>query len=244
VLIRYAFTEPSHPDGRAILSLLKSAKDVKLLPSSQRAGDYSVRTQHGQKVGFEYVNASGFYQDLVSERMDFKMAKLVEDYDVRLLIVSGKLGETHNGLTIVDGWRVHQFAWGSVERKLTRYGHTGVAVHMVDNPARAANLILRLSRSLEQRPLEGLKVKLGMPAPVQPLGHQDAQVRLLTMFPMLGGERARDVIAHYGTLREALIWMTSETEPNALAGVPGIGKGVSKAVKEFLDVESHAGRTE
>lgn len=233
MLIRFAYTESAHPDGRVILQILRAGKSVQVLSSSQRAGDYSVKTSHGQTIGFEYVNAAGFYTDLVTRRLDFKMANLVLDYDVRILIVSGRLEETHDGYTIVDGWSVHKFAWGNVERKLARYGHAGISIHMVRSPHHAANLILRLARSLEKHPLEPLGQQLALPPPVAPLGVQDAQARLLTEFPMIGGKRARDVLQFCGTLRGALGWITRDKD--AMTGIPGIGSSARKAIQKFLD---------
>ena len=228
MLIRYSATEPSHPDGRRILDTLTIAKGVTMLVSNQRASDYSCKTTHGQRVGVEYVTPNGLYQDLLSERLDYKIGMLVQDYDIPILLVGGRLTESREGGLFIEG-RVYKYLWASYLRKKARLQWNGVIWEELPSVAKAANYILKVFRSFEATPLEPLQEKPSRTR-ILPMGSLDGQVLLLSQFPGLGDTRARALLEWGGNLQTALRMLIE-----GKVDVPGIGKVTLKEITAFME---------
>ncbi len=106
--------------------------EVGWVQESLYAGDYHFLTINYKRVGIERKTVSDLISSLSNERLSDQLFRLVEHYDIKILLLEGKWGQVYDG-SILTAHGVTQWKWDTVWNFIQTWQDRGVTIQMTTN---------------------------------------------------------------------------------------------------------------
>ena len=191
------------------------------------AGDLLVATDDSCLLAIERKTASDLLNTLRDDRLFPQLAKLREVSPWAYLIVCGVFQPGPGGICIADG-RATGWNWASVQGALLTAQEMGVHVLHVASDADYEASVIRLAN----RDRSALRI-----APARDVTIISEQEQVLASLPGIGGEKARALLAEFGSAHLALHYLTVWDRYWHHQGVAGIGDGIRRKVRRALGLD-------
>lgn len=198
--------------GGGVLPHLASMTGVDLSVARLVHGDYLV----DNRLCVERKTVRDFAASIIDGRLFAQARRLARTPQRACVILEGSvpLGREH-----VQGVRRRALQGAVVTLTLV----LGLPVLRASTPAETAELMLLAARQLSQS-LKGRSFRRGFGTS----GGRRQRLFMLQGIPGVGAERANALLNHFATL--AAVFAATEKE---LRGVPGIGRGLAKAIRQL-----------
>jgi len=167
-------------------------------------------------VGVERKTPNDFVSSFQSGRLNDQIARLVDEYDLSVLLIDGAFNRSNRGTT-----GLHKFPYQTVQSTLFRVQMQGVkVVHLDGRVATLGSTLLGLYHYLYREHTwslqrGGVKVMRGVEVPV----------RMLAQIPGVGVDKAKVLIEEFGDITSIMLKSTDD-----LQDVKGIGPKLAEAI--------------
>jgi len=186
---------------------LKVQMDVRRL----EVGDYVV----SERVAFEFKTAQDFEASIIDGRLFKQCEELIDNFDRPVILVQGEC--------LFHG-RLHPNAVrGAIASITTDYG---IPVINVDTANEAALLIIAYARREQGEPDKNIRYN----AKRRAFTDEQFQESIIAAFPSVGVKLARELLNHFGSVKEVINASLDE-----LKVVPMIGEGKAQRVLELIN---------
>lgn len=212
---------------------LKSLGKVSSYPESQGADFFWLN--NGIRIGVQRKEIKDFISSVQDGRLGKELLQM-EQLDIRVLIVEGKLRWTRDG-ELVDGWV--RLTKPQLRGALFTVQSKGVWVEWSENKDETLDVIRELYRWSEKDTHSTLLVRQGPRTDGWgKRSNKDWQIHILSSLPGIGAGLAEKIIDHFGTVPLQLSVPKSE-----LLKVDGIGKQkVNKILEALYEDEEDQGQ--
>jgi ERCC4-type nuclease len=179
-------------------------------------------TTTGIVAGIEHKKPNDLLSSLANGRLDSQLAGLIGECDVPILLVHGDMRASAEGRVIAHGFETG-WSYDSVFNKLQTYQELGVRLQFCPYGDEAfVRRIIALARYF-CKPHHHLTPRVhGLEVFAR---ETDAPTLALAQLPGVGVDRARKLIAHFGTLQAV-----GNASVNDLRFVEGIGPKVAQRI--------------
>jgi ERCC4-type nuclease len=191
------------------------------------AGDLLVATYDSCLLAIERKSANDLLNTLRDNRLFPQLARLRDVSPWAYLVVCGTLQPGPGGLCVADG-RSTGWNWASVQGALLTVQEMGVHVLHVASDADYEAAVIRLAN----RDRSALRV-----APARDVTIVSEQEQILASLPGIGAEKARALLAEFGSAHLALHYLTVWDRYWHHQGVAGIGDGIRRRVRKALGLD-------
>lgn len=207
---------PIHADHRegntATVELLRTSPDFDLTLTHLKLGDYLV----DERLLFERKTMTDLVQAIVSGRLFTQAARLATSRLRTAIILEG----TSRDLAGLG------MQWEAIQGALITVSLCyGIPVLRTRTPEETVKTMLFAARQTRAA-AAGMLPRPGY----RPRGKRARQLFILQGFPGIGPERARRLLARFGSIRAIV-----EADADALVAVPGIGKGVAEHLRHAVE---------
>jgi len=187
-------------------------------------GDIMMTTDDDKMVIVERKTPSDLLGSIADGRLMQQAAHLRDQTPWAYLVVTGQVQDGRGGKAVADG-RLTGWSWASVEGALLSVQELGVPVVHAAGDADFEPCVLRLAnRNRDETPIWPNR-----PPRVLRPGEQ-----MLACLPGIGMERAQKLYDHFGTVCDALEWLTNmEVKDQNIAG---IGMTTRRSVRRALQL--------
>ena len=195
-----------------VLPLLRDRAECRVQLAQLKAGDYAI----GGSLLFERKTIQDLVVAIIDGRL-FSQAQRLSTAAARgVVVVEGPVSELSN----------HGMTWEAIQGALVTVAvFYGVPVLWARDARDTVNTMLFAAQQARTRTAGALR-RFGY----RPRGKRARQLYILQGLPMVGPERARRLLAHFGSVRGVI--SASAVELNA---VDGIGDGVAKAITRMVE---------
>jgi DNA excision repair protein ERCC-4 len=202
-----------HRESNApVLPLLRDRAECRVHLAQLKAGDYAI----GGSLLFERKTIQDLVVAIIDGRL-FSQAQRLSTAAARgVVVVEGPVSELSN----------HGMTWEAIQGALVTVAvFYGVPVLWARDARDTVNTMLFAAQQARTRTAGALR-RFGY----RPRGKRARQLYILQGLPMVGPERARRLLAHFGSVRGVI--SASAVELNA---VDGIGDGLAKAITRMVE---------
>lgn len=187
------------------------------------AGDLLCATDDGAVLAIERKTPTDLLNTLKADRLFSQCSAIREITPWAYLVICGTLSPGPDGSTLADA-RVTGWAWSSVSGALLTVQELGVHILQLPNEQAFEQAIVTIgNRNRKNVPLSPARNGVVL-TPAQ---------AVLAALPGIGEERADAVLRYCGSAAWGLVYLTRLGED----GVPGIGDGIKRRVRQALGVD-------
>jgi len=191
-----------------------------------QAGDAIIGTKDGCNLVIERKTPSDLLGSIQDRRLFHQCAAMREISDWCYLVIVGRMNVVGDNQTRVDGYRVTNWNWDSVQGALLSVQESGVGVVQTLDYKDA---LVRLSK----RSRDDVKI---MPRRLsEPL---DPDAALLAGLPGIGPTRALELLAKFTDAANVVKWLTN-LNYDYHTKVRGIGPNQKKAIHSLFGLEDY-----
>lgn len=226
------FVAPTEP--KQMKELAADGGQITLLPEKHGVDVCWWGKYHGEDAlwGVQRKELKDLLASVTDGRLAREVAQMKGSIPLPIVFIEGKIQFDLNGNLVWNSWG-QEYTRAQFKGILWSLMHEGVHIEYTKDVNETVNMI-RLYAQWSQK-LKHTSI-MKRPTPFNPWGkpgNVDYEVHLLQGFDVLGQQRAKDLIKHFGGV--PLQWTVTEQE---LMKVPGIGKKIAQSLMAALPPDS------
>lgn len=231
LLSRYHQQNPSEPEPK--IELRRSEFGDYVFVAADILPDLLI----SPSIAIECATIADLCGKVNSGRLGFQLSNMIEQYDVRTLLIQGRLQRDDNGYVIIRGAPGARTSYDRVWDMLYAAECHGVMIEFVDSADQTAQRILQ-NYLYWQRPYDSHTTfrpqGLVSQAVTIPLGEAlDSRIQFLMGLPGVGEDRARALLAEFGNLTTILAVCAAGGD--GVTKVKGFGKILATKLADFVN---------
>lgn len=234
-----------HPEALRELKIYAAGSEFKPLIKTEmiQFGDYVFsgrelpNLQRRPTIAIECATVADLCGKINSGRLAFQLSNMLLNYDINILMIQGALTADPKGYVVIRGATAARTQFARVWDVLFAAQAHGVIVEFLQDQKHTADRVVR-NFNYYNRPYDSHTYfrpqQLANNEAIIPLGEAlDRRVQFLMGLPSVGEDRARKLLAEFGTVFNVLGAAVS-ADGRSLMKVRGIGSKLAYDINKFL----------